>query len=123
MVDKPNSLSIAILRGRRPNLCFTKNLLAESNIKLSSNNHQFLEAFPTSDRANDLKDLDLSVDPLPLQRSLGVSWSLETDCFMFQVSPDVKPFTRRGILSTVNSLYDPLGFVAPVTMQGKALVR
>ncbi|RXN38500.1 hypothetical protein ROHU_001053 [Labeo rohita] len=104
----------------------TKNMLAESNIrlhKISSNNHQVMEAFPTSDRANDLKDLDLSVDPLPLQRSLGVSWSLETDCFVFQVSPDVRPFTRRGIVSTVNSLYDPLGFVAPVTMQGKALVR
>ncbi|KAK5853507.1 hypothetical protein PBY51_014653 [Eleginops maclovinus] len=34
-----------------------------------------------------------------------------------------KPYTRRGILSTVNSLYDPLGFVAPIVMQGKALVR
>lgn len=30
---------------------------------------------------------------------------------------------KRGILSTVNSLYDPLGFVAPITIQGKALVR
>lgn len=26
-------------------------------------------------------------------------------------------------MSTVNSLYDPLGFVAPITMQGKALLR
>ncbi|XP_059390225.1 uncharacterized protein LOC132123550 [Carassius carassius] len=104
----------------------TKNMLAESNIKLhkiSSNSHQVMEAFPPSERANDLKDLDLSVDPLPLQRSLGLSWNLETDCFTFQVSTEVKPFTRRGILSTVNSLYDPLGLVAPVTMQGKALVR
>ncbi|RXN37743.1 hypothetical protein ROHU_001758 [Labeo rohita] len=76
----------------------TKNMLAESNIKLhkiSSNNHQVMEAFPTSDRANDLKDLDLSVDPLPLQRSLGVSWSLETDCFVFQVSPDGKALVRE----------------------------
>ncbi len=74
----------------------TKNILAESNIelhKISSNNHQVMEAFPTSDRANYLKDQDLSVDPLPLQRCLGVSWSLGTDCFMFQVSPDVRPFT------------------------------
>lgn len=52
-----------------------------------------------------------------------MSWNLETDCFTFHVSTEVKPFTCRGILSTVNSLYDPLGLVAPVTMQGKALVR
>lgn len=63
------------------------------------------------------------MDPLPFQRSLGLSWNLETDSFSFQVSHNEKPFTRRGILSTVNSLYDPLGFVAPITMQGKALIR
>ncbi|KAK7879264.1 hypothetical protein WMY93_033946, partial [Mugilogobius chulae] len=29
----------------------------------------------------------------------------------------------QGVLATVNSLYDPLGFVSPITMQGKALLR
>ncbi|XP_076849002.1 uncharacterized protein LOC143497110 [Brachyhypopomus gauderio] len=104
----------------------TREMLAECNLKLhkiASNCHQVMEAFPTEDRAKDLKDLELGIDPLPLQRSLGVSWDLETDSFTFQVSREAKPFTRRGILSTVNSLYDPLGFAAPVTMQGKALVR
>ena len=103
-----------------------REILAECNLKLhkiASNSHQVMDAFPTEDRAKDLKDLELGVDPLPLQRSLGVSWDLTTDSFTFQVSCDVKPFTRRGILSTVNGLYDPLGFAAPVTMQGKALVR
>ncbi|MGH0125412.1 UNVERIFIED_CONTAM: hypothetical protein FKN15_068962 [Acipenser sinensis] len=58
-----------------------------------------------------------------MQRSLGLNWDLKTDTFTFRVSDDEKPFTRRGVLSTVNSLYDPLGFVAPVTIQGKALLR
>lgn len=75
------------------------------------------------DRAKDLKDLDLGVDPVPLQRSLGLSWNLETDSFTYLVSCEKKPYTRRGVLSTVNSLFDPLGFVAPITMQGKALLR
>ncbi|XP_071211807.1 uncharacterized protein [Salvelinus alpinus] len=91
--------------------------------KIASNSKTVMEAFPMEDRAKDLKDLDLGVDPLPFQRSLGLSWNLETDSFSFQVSHNEKPFTRRGILSTVNSLYDPLGFVAPITMQGKALIR
>lgn len=101
-------------------------MLAESNLRLhkvASNSNQVMEAFPAEDRAKDLKDLDLAVDPLPLQRSLGLSWNLKTDSFTYLVSCEEKPFTRRGVLSTVNSLYDPLGFVAPITMQGKALVR
>lgn len=81
-----------------------------------------MEAFPVEDRAKDLKDLDLGVDPLPLQRSLGLSWNLETDSFTYLVSCEEKSYTQRGVLSTVNSLYDPLGFVAPITMQGKALL-
>lgn len=101
-------------------------MLAAANLKLhkvASNSATVMEAFPSEDRAKELKDLDLSADPLPLQRSFGVSWKLKMDCFTFRVSREVKPFTRRGTLSMVNSLYDPLGFVSPVTMQGKALVR
>lgn len=103
----------------------TQKMLAAANLKLhkvASNSATVMEAFPSENRAKELKDLDLSADPLPLQRSLGVSWNLKKDCFTFRVSREVKPFTRRGTLSTV-SLYDPLGFVSPVTMQGKALVR
>ncbi|XP_036952751.1 uncharacterized protein LOC119018863 isoform X1 [Acanthopagrus latus] len=104
----------------------TRKMLAESNLRLhkvASNSCQVMEAFPAEDRATDLKDLDLGMDPLPLQRSLGLSWNLETDSFTYLVSCEQKPFTRRGVLSTVNSLYDPLGLVAPIAMQGKALMR
>ena len=104
----------------------TQEMLAEANLrlhKMASNSATVMEAFPPEDRAKDLKDLDLNADPLPLQRSLGVSWNLKNDCFTFKVSREVKPFTRRGALATVNSLYDPLGFVSPITMHGKALVR
>lgn len=104
----------------------TKQMLAESNVRLhkvASNSKQVMEALPKEDRASDLKELELGADPFPLQRSLGLSWNLETDSFTFQVSSEPKPFTKRGILSTVNSLFDPLGFVAPIIMQGKALLR
>ncbi|XP_057704031.1 uncharacterized protein LOC130922855 isoform X1 [Corythoichthys intestinalis] len=60
---------------------------------------------------------------LPVQRSLGLCWSIATDTFTFQVAVSDKPFTRRGVLSTVNSLFNPLGLVAPVTIRGQALLR
>lgn len=104
----------------------TREMLAEYNLlllKVSSNNKQVIKAFPVEDRAKSIKDLDHSADSLPVQRSLGLSWNLEADSFTFQISCDEKPYTRRGILSTVNSIYDPLGFVAPITMHGKAIIR
>ncbi|XP_067373333.1 uncharacterized protein [Channa argus] len=101
-------------------------MLADSNIclhKLASNSPEVMKAFPSQEWAKELKDLDLGADPLPLQRSLGLNWNLQKDSFTFLVSREEKPFPRRGVLSTVNSLYDPLGFAAPITMQGKALIR
>lgn len=104
----------------------TQKMLAASNLKLhkiASNSNNVMKAFSPQDLAKDLKDLDLGAETLPLQRSLGLIWNLESDSFGFQVSLKEKPFTKRGILSTVQSLYDPLGFVSPITVQGKALVR
>lgn len=102
----------------------TQTMLSKSSLnlhKVASNSASVMEAFPSSERAKDLEDLDFSKDTILLQRSLSISWNLKTDCFMFKASQEHKPFTRRGILSTVNSLYDPLRFVCPITIQ--ALVR
>ena len=70
-----------------------------------------------------MKDLDLRQDVLPIQRALGVQWNLENDQLTFNVSIPEKPLTRRGVLSIVNSLYDPLGLVAPVILVGKLLLQ
>lgn len=82
-----------------------------------------MEAFPSRYHANDFKGLDLGSDALPMQRSLGLNWDLMSDTFTFKLGDEEKPFTRRGVLSTVNSIYDPLGFIVPVTIQGKAILR
>lgn len=104
----------------------TQSLLSKSNLrlhKIASNSVNVLKAFPKEDHAENIKDLDLEEDTPHIQRSLGLTWEITSDTFSFQVADDDKPFTRRGVLSTVNSLYDPLGFAAPVTIQGKLLLR
>lgn len=101
-------------------------MLAASNLrlhKIASNRPAVIGAFPPRDRSKDVEDLDLFVDDLPVQRSLGLSWNMRTDSFTFQIADSQKPFTRRGVLSTVNSLYDPLGFLAPVSVQGRLILR
>ena len=75
------------------------------------------------DLAKDIKDLDLRKDLLPLQISIGIGWDLEADTLLIRTSPNKQPFTRRGILSTVNGIFDPIGFMAPVVIQGKLLLR
>ncbi|KAK3703268.1 hypothetical protein QZH41_001330 [Actinostola sp. cb2023] len=59
----------------------------------------------------------------PTQRSLGVHWNLQNDSFTFKVTIPERPFTRRGVLSVVNSIYDPTGFAVPVTLKGKILLQ
>lgn len=81
-------------------------MLALSNLrlhKIASNKTEVISAFSPEDRAKDIKDLDLTKDELPVQRSLGVSWNPTSDTFTFHVPQEQKPFTRRGVLSTVNS--------------------
>lgn len=60
---------------------------------------------------------------IAIQCSLGIPWDLNEGVFTFAAPTQEKLFTRRSVLSVVNSLYDPLGFVAPVTVQRKSLLR
>ena len=100
--------------------------LATANLRLHkvvSNSVEVMEAYPTEDRAKDVRDLDMRYDSLPAQRSLGFVWNLEMDAFTFKVTLPEKPFTRRGVLSIANSVYDPLGFVVPVMLEGRKILQ
>ena len=89
--------------------------------KLSSNNRNVLARFPKDDLAKDMNNIDF--DSSNLQRSLGLHWNIKSDTFTYQVCTEIKPFTKRGILSTINSVFDPIGFVAKVLLGGKIILR
>lgn len=91
--------------------------------KWISNSKAVMKSIPVSDWAEKIKDLDLDQDCLSIERALGVRWNAETDCFEFKIDLKSKPPTRRGILSLVSSIYDPLGFLAPVLLQAKCLLQ
>ncbi|CAC5421663.1 unnamed protein product [Mytilus coruscus] len=91
--------------------------------KIVSNDIDVMKAFPSDDLSKDLKNLDLCSDILPTQQSLGITWDLHSDNFVFRVNNDIKPITQRGLLSSINSLFDPLGFVSPIVISGNILLR
>ncbi|XP_070196629.1 uncharacterized protein [Littorina saxatilis] len=95
--------------------------------KIASSDREFLKAFDTGDLSEELQSIDLSDTsvPLPVHSCLGLMWDLNSDSFVLNpaVASGSGPFTRRGILSALNSIYDPLGFLAPATIAGKILLR
>lgn len=91
--------------------------------KFVSSDKAVLESIPPSERANDIREPDLSFDDSLVERTLGIQWNVERDCFQFGVCLKEQPVTRRGILSTIASLYDPLGFLAPFILRGKKILQ
>ena len=91
--------------------------------KFNSNSREVIRDIPEEDRGKELKALNLDLDSLPIERTLGVEWCIESDSFQFRIHLQDKPCTRRGILSTVSSIFDPLGFVAPLVLEGKSVLQ
>ncbi|XP_059184653.1 uncharacterized protein LOC131967729 [Centropristis striata] len=91
--------------------------------KWTSNSSKVLLSTAEEKRAKEMQELDLDTDQLPMERALGLQWCTKADKFNFRTSVREQPQTRRGILSVVSSLYDPLGFLAPFTMPAKLLLQ
>ena len=79
--------------------------------KCVSNSRKVLDAIPESECASVVKDLNNN--KLSMESVLGEKWNVETHSFSFNVLLNEKAATRRGILSKVARVYDPLGFLSP----------
>ena len=91
--------------------------------KIVSNNYTVLESVPFKDRAIEVQGVDLNKDEPPMERTLGIQWCIMSDMFTFRFQEKDRPDTRRGILSTVASIYDPIGFISPFVLEGKAILQ
>lgn len=89
--------------------------------KIMSSDRDVLAAFPPEERAPAVKNLDLKLDRLPADRALGIHWNVEKDTFNLVVSDKVQPETRRGVLSSIATIYDPLGYVSPLLLPGREI--
>lgn len=98
----------------------TKALCEKGGFKLHkfiSNHKSVIDAIPHQDRSKNLQNLDITKDTLPVERALGVQWCIDSDTLQFRVEMKDQPPTRRGILSTVSSVFDPLILVGKSILQ------
>ena len=88
-----------------------------------SNNRDVLSFIPEVKRAKSLQQIDLTSAELPADRTLGMIWNVEADCFEFNVQLQEKPATHRGILSVRSTVFDPLGFLSPFILPAKQITQ
>ena len=90
--------------------------------KFASSSKRVLQSIPEKDRKMGVKNSDL-LRSLPEERALGVLWNVENDTLGFKVNLKEKPLTRRGVLSVLSSIYDPLAFGTPFLPKAKQIIQ
>ena len=98
-------------------------LLARRGFHLTkwiSNDDKVLESISKLGRSN-LGQIML--DNGVKEKVLGMQWHIKGDYLTFDIHVNKKPFTRRGLLSMTASIYNPMGFVAPVILEAKLLLQ
>ena len=90
--------------------------------KFASSSKRVLQSIPEKDRKIGVKNNDL-LGSLPEERALGVQWNVENYTLGIKINLKEKPLTRRGVLSVLSSIYDPLGFGAPFLLKVKQTIQ
>ena len=103
-----------------------RELLSKRGFRLTkwiSNSREVINSVPETEKAPSVKDLDLDKNSALTERALGVQWNVQADTFSFKIASKEKPATRRGILSIVSSIYDPLGFISLCILPAKGILQ
>ena len=94
--------------------------------KFVSNKVEVLKSIAEADRRYGLKNIDINNgSDLPTERALGINCNIENDKLGFKVNLGYKPYTRRGMLSLISKIYDPLGLstkLSPFLLKGQKIL-
>ncbi|XP_066590852.1 uncharacterized protein [Prorops nasuta] len=104
----------------RKELCALLKLAGIDLDKWASNH---LDLIPPSYKQNHVNKLISNDDAI---KTLGILWSQQLDSFSFNVSHNANEnnvITMRTIMSGIARLFDPLGWLAPVTVLSKILLQ
>lgn len=88
-------------------------------VKFSSNSTEVMESIPIDHRVSEAVEFS----PADQLKILGLHWLPAEDVFTFSVNIEPRTCTKRNILSRIARLWDLLGFIAPVTLLAKLVVK
>ncbi|XP_066931171.1 uncharacterized protein [Clytia hemisphaerica] len=77
----------------------------------------FLKSYPSVEIARS------SVKSISDMCMKGVTWDISSDKFVFKINLKSTPSTKRGMLSTLSSIYDPIGVLSPFLLEGKRILQ
>ena len=70
-----------------------------------------------------LTGINPSVNDIPIEQALQILWNPKTDTLYIKYTLKPVLATKRGILSLISSVFDPLGLIAPTLIEPKWIVR
>lgn len=90
--------------------------------KWASNNLQFMQSIPPCDRSSGAH-VDLNIDGTV--KALGIKWNIGKDKFQYGVvlPPSPAIVTKRSVLSDIQRLFDPLGWIAASIVMTKIFIQ
>ena len=99
------------------------NMLQKWDFRLTkyiSNNCSILQSLPKNNVSPKLTEIILSVNYIPIERALGILWKPE-----IYIKYTIKSViaVKRGILSLISSIFDPLGLTAPALIEPKWIIK
>ena len=86
--------------------------------KFISNKEEVIKSIPDDKRKSTVRNGLVTLGNLPEEKALGVKWDTQNDTLGFYIKLADKPLTRCDLLSTLSSVYDPLGLGAPFLLKG-----
>ena len=102
----------------------TTDILTLGGFKLTKfvvNDEHLLKEIPEEYRAKEVKELIPNAD----SKALGIKWNVILDQLYFEVNHiyPIPTVTRRYMLSTISSIFDPLGLISPTVLVRKMLFQ
>ena len=91
--------------------------------KFVSNDREIFKSLPQNDVSGNGQSVNLDLDKIPLQRALSIFWNPGNNTIKVKAFMKPFPLSKRGLLSFISSLFDPLGLLTLSVLEAKLILQ